>query len=353
MRATGLDVAVESEGQPFALSAAVELTLYRIVQEALTNTLKHAAATKVTVTLRYHEPAVELEVADDGTQASVDHSVARRSSGGHGIEGMRERANLHGGDGAGGSRRLRWLDRLSDGPRGRSGLFMIRVALVDDQELLRLGFRMILDTTEDITVVGEAGNGKRAVELVSTSHPDVVLMDIRMPVMDGIEATRQIVALDPAVRVLVLTTFDLDEYAFGALRAGASGFLLKDVPPGQLTGAIRTVASGDAVVSPRITRRLLDEYAHLLATRGDDEPMDRALSSLTAREREVLIALAEGLSNAEIAARLFVSEATVKSHVGKLLAKIGLRDRLQAVVFAFETGLVRPREERPLFVISS
>ena len=219
---------------------------------------------------------------------------------------------------------------------------MIKIVLVDDQELLRLGFRMILEAAEDIEVLGEAGDGALAVELAARCHPDVVLMDIRMPVMDGIEATRQIVARDPRVRVLVLTTFDLDEYAFGALRAGASGFLLKDVPPAELTGAIRTVASGDAVVSPRITRRLLDKYSHLLAEPGQDAPVDAGYSTLSDREREVLIALAEGLSNAEIAARLFVSEATVKTHVGKILAKLGLRDRVQAVVFAFQTGLVRP-----------
>jgi DNA-binding NarL/FixJ family response regulator len=218
----------------------------------------------------------------------------------------------------------------------------IRVVLVDDQELLRLGFRMILDAEDGVEVVGEAGDGAQAVELAARCRPDVVLMDVRMPVMDGIEATRRIVANDPAVRVLVLTTFDLDEYAFGALRAGASGFLLKDVPPGELSAAIRTVASGDAVVSPRITRRLLDEYAHLLSSPGHDEPISRAMSALTDREREVLIALAEGLSNAEIAARLFVSEATVKTHVGRMLGKLELRDRLQAVVFAFQTGIVRP-----------
>jgi DNA-binding NarL/FixJ family response regulator len=221
----------------------------------------------------------------------------------------------------------------------------IRVVLVDDQELLRLGFRMILDAEDGMEVVGEAADGAKGVELAASCDPDVVLMDIRMPIMDGIESTRRIVANDPAVRVLVLTTFDLDEYAFGALRAGASGFLLKDVPPAELSRAIRTVASGDAVVSPRITRRLLDEYAHLLAPPARDEPRSDVLSALTDREREVLIALAEGLSNAEIAARLFVSEATVKTHVGKVLGKLELRDRLQAVVFAFQTGIVRPEDQ--------
>jgi DNA-binding NarL/FixJ family response regulator len=224
----------------------------------------------------------------------------------------------------------------------------IRVLLVDDQALLRQGFRMILDHEPDIVVVGEAGDGEAAVESAASCHPDVVLMDIRMPVIDGVEATRRIVSADPEVRVLILTTFDLDEYAFGALRAGASGFLLKDVPPEQLAAGIRTVASGDAVVSPRITRRLLDECAHLLeapADGGTDEGVV-AMTKLTEREKEVLVAVADGLSNAEIGQRLFVSEATVKSHVGRILGKLGLRDRVQAVVYAFQTGIVRPESRR-------
>jgi DNA-binding NarL/FixJ family response regulator len=219
----------------------------------------------------------------------------------------------------------------------------IRVLLADDQELLRFGFRTILSGAEGMEVVGEAADGEQAIELATRLRPDVVLMDIRMPVVDGIAATQRIVVAEPAVRILAITTFDLDEYAFGALRAGASGFVLKDVRPSELVAAIRSVASGDAVVSPRITRHLLDRYAHLLAdgeTDAGEEPS--AVSGLTDREREVLIAVADGLSNAEIAGRLFVSEATVKSHVGRILSKLGLRDRVQAVVFAYERGLVRP-----------
>ncbi len=221
----------------------------------------------------------------------------------------------------------------------------IRVLLADDQELLRRGFRMILAQEPGIDVVGEAGNGEEAIALARRCDPDVVLMDIRMPVVDGIEATRQIVSADPSVRVLVLTTFDLDAYAFGALQAGASGFLLKDVPPAELVAGIRAVASGDAVVSPRITRRLLDEFAPMLEPPGNQEVAEgaSAMAKLTEREQEVLVAVAEGLSNAEIAGRLFVSEATVKSHVGRILGKLGLRDRVQAVVFAFQTGIVRPQ----------
>jgi DNA-binding NarL/FixJ family response regulator len=223
----------------------------------------------------------------------------------------------------------------------------IRIVLADDQALLRKGFRMILEAEEGFEIVGEAADGEDAVRLVALYEPDVVLMDVRMPGIDGIEATRAIAASGAPSRVLILTTFDLDEYAFSALRAGASGFLLKDVPPAELAAAIRTVARGDAVVSPRITRRLLEEYAHQLpdgshppaASEAGEHP---ALAGLTEREREVLLAVADGLSNAEIAERLFVSEATVKSHVGRLLAKLGLRDRVQAAVFAYQSGLVEP-----------
>jgi DNA-binding NarL/FixJ family response regulator len=219
----------------------------------------------------------------------------------------------------------------------------ISVLLADDQPLLRRGFRMIIEAEEDLTVTSEAGNGDEAVSLARRNPPDVVLMDIRMPGCDGIEATRRIIAANGDVRVLVLTTFDLDEYAFGALHAGASGFLLKDVHPAELVTAIRTVASGNAVVSPRVTRRLLEEYAQApvlsAGQRADRYPQ---LSSLTEREGEVLAAVARGLSNGEIAATLHVSEATVKSHVGRILAKLGLRDRVQVVVLAYEAGIVRP-----------
>jgi DNA-binding NarL/FixJ family response regulator len=223
----------------------------------------------------------------------------------------------------------------------------ISVLLADDQPLLRRGFRMIIEAEDDLTVTGEAGDGAEAARRALRQPPDVVLMDIRMPGTDGIEATRRITAASPGVRVLVLTTFDLDDYAFGALRAGASGFLLKDVRPAELVAAIRTVAAGDAVVSPRVTRRLLEEYAQVMpaseAQRAERYPQ---LASLTPREAEVLEAVARGLSNAEIAAALCVSETTVKSHVGRILAKLGLRDRVQIVVLAYEAGLVRPGTQR-------
>jgi DNA-binding NarL/FixJ family response regulator len=220
---------------------------------------------------------------------------------------------------------------------------LIRVALVDDQELVRTGFRMVLEAQPDMIVVGEAADGVAAVALAAASpQPDVMVMDVRMPGLDGVRATQQICAAGDRPRVLMLTTFDLDEYAFAALKAGASGFLLKDVPPHELLFAIRSVHSGDAVVAPSTTRRLLDRFVPLLPAAGVQAPPD--LAELTEREREVLIHMAAGLSNTEIAGRLVVAEATIKTHVGRILSKLGLRDRVQAVVLAYESGLVRARQ---------
>jgi DNA-binding NarL/FixJ family response regulator len=219
---------------------------------------------------------------------------------------------------------------------------MIRVLIVDDQPLMRTGFRMILDAEPDIEVVGQGSDGFEALELADHVRPDVVLMDIRMPRMDGIEATRRLAgpeARDP-VRVLILTTFDLDELVLGALRAGASGFLLKDAPPEDMVEAIRVVARGDALIAPSVTRRLLDRFASKLPDPGRSRP--DALDGLTARELEVLGLVARGMSNAEIAELLVVSETTVKTHVGRILSKLNLRDRVQAVVLAYETGIVQP-----------
>jgi DNA-binding NarL/FixJ family response regulator len=219
----------------------------------------------------------------------------------------------------------------------------IRVLIVDDQGMVRTGFAAFLGAQSDIEVVGEAADGRQAVEAVAELAPDVVLMDIRMPVMNGLEATRLIAANDAASgagpRVLVLTTFDLDEYVYEALRAGASGFLLKDASARELAEAVRVVAAGDAVIAPSVTRRLIAEFAHLGGPRA---PTRARLDGLTDRETEVLALIARGLSNAEIAAELVVAEQTIKTHIGRIFAKLGLRDRAQAIVFAYETGLVLP-----------
>jgi DNA-binding NarL/FixJ family response regulator len=235
------------------------------------------------------------------------------------------------------------VSNASKGYGGDTG--EVRVLLVDDQELLRRGLRMVLEEQPGICVVGESADGEQALRSTRILDPDVVVMDVRMPVLDGVEATRRIAVEHPRTRVLVLTTFDLDEYAFAALRYGASGFLLKDVPPTELAAAIRTVAAGDAVVAPSVTRRLLDAYADRLPDLRhptDKEPPE--LASLTGREREILVEVARGLSNSEIAARLYLAEATVKTHLGRVLTKLELRDRIQAVVYAYRIGLVRPED---------
>jgi DNA-binding NarL/FixJ family response regulator len=219
---------------------------------------------------------------------------------------------------------------------------VIRVLLVDDQSLLRMGFRLILEAESDIEVVGEAGDGATGVSMAAALRPDVVLMDVRMPGMDGIAATASITTADPAPRVLILTTFDLDEYVFAGLKAGASGFLLKDAPPADLLTAIRTVASGDAVIAPTATRRLIDQFVPLLPDPGRQKDRDALLGKLTDREQAVFTQIAAGRSNREIAVGLHLSEGTVKVHVGRILAKLGLRDRVQAVVLAYESGLITP-----------
>ncbi|WTB89612.1 response regulator transcription factor [Streptomyces cellulosae] len=217
---------------------------------------------------------------------------------------------------------------------------MIRVLIADDQQMVRQGFTVLLNTQPDIEVVGQAVNGLEAVEKVAEVPPDVVLMDIRMPELGGIEATARITAVHPEVKVLVLTTFDLDEYVYEALRAGASGFLLKDASAEQLAEAVRVVAAGDALLAPGVTRRLIAEFSRL--DPRPRTPLRRKVGDLTERETEVLSLIAQGLSNAEIAVRLVVAEQTVKTHVGRILVKLGLRDRTQAAVFAYESGLVRP-----------
>ncbi|WP_089104492.1 MULTISPECIES: response regulator [Streptomyces] len=222
---------------------------------------------------------------------------------------------------------------------------MTTVLIVDDQPLQRYGFRMLLDSVPETEVVGEAAHGADAVRKAAELRPDVVLMDVRMPGMDGIEATRRIVAAGERSRVLVLTTFDLDEYVHAALRAGASGFLLKDAHAEELLAGIRAVAAGDAVIAPALTRRILDEFTRYVPAPSGDRDEDPRLGSLTDREREILVAIGKGWSNGEIAERFVVTESTVKTHVGRVLAKIGARDRVQAVIFAYDQGLARPNAD--------
>ena len=223
-------------------------------------------------------------------------------------------------------------------------LMTIRVLIADDQALVRAGFRMILQAEVDLQVVAEAADGREAVEQAAVHRPDVILMDVRMPDVDGIEATRQIMGFDQPPRVVILTTFHMDEYVYEALRAGASGFLLKDVPPEQLVAGIRSVVSGEALLAPAVTRQIIEQYL----SRPPEAPIEHPLPQFTDREREVLGPMARGLSNAEIAATLFVSTTTVKTHVARVLTKLDLRDRVQAVVLAYERGLVRPGVSRQL-----
>ena len=234
---------------------------------------------------------------------------------------------------------------------GTGGVAVIRIVVVDDQAVIRAGLRTMLEHEADLTIVGEASTARQAVDVVAASRPEVVLMDVRMPEVDGIEATRRILAgaTEPPPAVLVLTTFDDDEYVFGALQAGAAGFLLKDAGPDVLVAAIRTVAAGDALVDPSVTRRVVERWVALEEARAPaGRPVPAALGTLSAREQEILAGLARGRTNRELAADLIVSEATVKTHVSSLLAKLGLRSRVQAVVLAYEAGVVRPGERGDL-----
>ena len=234
---------------------------------------------------------------------------------------------------------------------GAGGLVVIRVVVVDDQAVIRAGLRTMLEHETDLTIVGEASHATQAVEVVAAARPDVVLMDVRMPEVDGIEATRRILASGAATlpAVLVLTTFDDDEYVFGALQAGAAGFLLKDAGPDVLVAAVRTIAAGDALLDPSVTRRLVERWVALEETSASsDRPMPAAIGTLSTREREILLGLARGRTNRELAGDLIVSEATVKTHVSNLLTKLGVRSRVQAVILAYEAGVIRPGERGDL-----
>ena len=314
----------------------------RIVQEAITNVVRHSGATSATIALQYDAESLAVTVQDSGR--GLDHpDQPQASMNGTGIVGMRERAEALGGSlqvGPGEAGGVRVHAVLPVRPADCTGGAMIRVALVDDQALLRAGFRALVDAEEDMSVVAEASGGDEAVEVVRLHRPDVVLMDIRMPGGDGLDATRRIIADSSieGVRVVILTTFDLDEYVFEAVRIGASGFLVKDTEPAELLAGIRAVAAGDALLSPGVTRRLIAEFAD--RSRGSADPT--ALDALTDREREVVGLVGEGLNNEEIGARLFMSPATAKTHVSRAMTKLHARDRAQLVVIAYESGLVRP-----------
>ena len=333
-RSTGLDVSLTVDGKrPQRIPDAVQLAAFRILQESLTNARRHAPGAAAHVNLAYQDERLRLAIENDADPSRTGNG----GPSGVGILGMRERATALGGtlqahrSGGGGSRRCR---AALPAPR------VIRVLVADDQVAVRSGFAALIAAEEEMEVVGEAGNGREAVDLARRVFPHVVLMDIRMPVLDGIEATRLICA-DPTLpdtRVLVLTTFDLDEYVYAALRAGASGFLLKDAGPGELLHAIRTVAAGDALLAPWITRRLIAEFA----ARPDPRAPLAQLAALTERENEILRLVATGLNNADIAGRLVISPLTAKTHVGRILSKLDCHDRAQLVALAYESGLVTP-----------
>ncbi len=337
VRAAGLDVELERESLPAGLPAEVQLAAFRIVQESLTNVSRHARATQATVRLRDEQRCADR-------RGRRRRHRCRRERLGRCRHGHHRHAPAGGGPGrhAGGRTSRRWRvpgRRRPAPPQGRA-LVVISVVIADDQALVRAGFRALLDAQDDIVVVAEAADGDEAYRLALEHQPNVVLMDIRMPGADGLTATRHIVgdARLEAVRVVILTTFDLDEYVFEAIRSGANGFLVKDTEPAELLRAVRAVVAGDALLSPGITRRLIEEFAQ----RAKDPSGLPDLDRLTDREREVVGLVAEGLSNEEIAARLVMSAATAKTHVSRAMVKVGARDRAQLVVFAYETGLVRP-----------
>ena len=345
----------------------IDLAAYRVVQEALTNVMKHAGPVRTTVRLQYRPRDLLITVSDDGPPPDSAPAAAGPGTGeaagpvsdGRGLIGLRERIAVYGGEldagpRPGGGWRLTVQDPAGTGgrraarPAGVPGGGAVsaaddpgpRVVIADDQMLVRSGFRLILSSA-GIPVVAEAADGQEAVAAALKYRPDVMLMDIRMPEMDGLEATRRILASRSGqeMRIIILTTFDLDQYVYAALSAGASGFLLKDVSPEHLIAAVRLVRSGDALLAPSITRRLVERFAGHQPLAAE---VSADLSTLTPRELEVLGLIARGLSNAELAAELTVSEATVKTHVARILTKLQLRDRVQAVVLAYETGLVSP-----------
>ena len=337
--ATGLSVDVRVT--PVSPPRGVDAAGYRIVQEALTNVVRHADASRVSVRIGPDDGDLVIEVEDDGAERPGP-SRGGGSGGGRGIRGMTERATALGGRAdrrapAGWGLRGPGPPALGDRAAGAA---VIRVLLADDQALVRAGFAALLDAQDGIEVVGQAADGAVAVRLVRELNPDVVLMDIRMPGLDGLQATHEIAGDGrlAGVRVVILTTFELDEYVFEALRAGASGFLVKHTEPAELVRAVRVVATGEALLSPSVTRRLISEFAD----RAKPPPPATSMDVLTERERQLVGLVGEGLSNDDIAGRLVLSPATVKTHVNRAMMKLGARDRAHLVVFAYEAGLVRP-----------
>ena len=326
----GVQVEVDWHGSREPLPADIDLSAFRIIQEAVTNVVRHARTAQCRVSIGQQDGQLSIEVTDSGRGGSTAGT-------GYGITGMRERAALLGGNFSAGPRPgggFRVAARLP--LPAPPGPMTIQVILADDQPLVRAGLRRLIEQTPDIDVAGEAGTGAEAVQLVRDSGPDVVMMDIRMPGMDGIEATQLITAGDTHARVLVLTTFDDDDYVYGALRAGASGFLVKDMALEDILTAIRVVAAGDAIIAPGVTRRLIAQFA----SQPRPGPKPRELTGITDREREVLRLVGLGMSNAEIAAALYITVGTAKTHVARLLAKLGARDRVQLVITAYQAGLV-------------
>ena len=339
VRVSGTPVDLHMSGADRPLSPALELSVYRVVQEALTNVVKHAPGARAAVDLAVCDREILLDVTDDGGPAGPGRRRAAGRPGTRDRRDARADRSVRRAAGCRAGRRTPGLPGDRPGPDRGCGV-TTRVLVVDDQALLRTAFSSLIDAEDDLDVAGEAADGRQAVELAASLAPDVVVMDVRMPVMDGIEATRQIFSergRGAYPRVLILTTFDLDEYVFEALRAGASGFALKSRPLEELLSAIRTVAAGEALLAPSVTRRLIAHF-----TESDPAPRrtPRGLEELTEREREVLSLVARGLSNAELAETLHVSLPTAKTHVSRILTKLGARDRTQLVILAYESGLV-------------